>query len=319
MSWLTTLAAWALDLFSAHPAPPPRQRLPLDLADRLTPEVFVAAFARVRKSPSAGIDGVDASAYAAGLERRLHRLRKALLAGDHRPASLLRFAVRKPGGGRRPLGVPTIADRVAQTAVHLVVAPLVDPLLLPNVHGYRTGRGCDTALQWLASTVGEQPWLELVQVDIASMFDRLCHDRLRGALRTIDDPLWQVLTDRWISRWGTEVGRGVPQGAPLSPLFSNLFLHAHLDLPLAHERPGPAAWMRYADDLVLASARRGGAALLLNRVTALLDRAGLAVAGHKVHRLRAGEHRTLTVLGWQVATVATNGRWRIEAEPGRTQ
>lgn len=295
------------------------------LAEALTPARLEEAWRRVRRSPGAGVDGMHGGRFERGLSMRLASIRQDLLDGTYQPSALLRRVRPKPDGGERVLGIPTLADRVAQCAVLLSAADL-DGALLHGVHGYRPGRSHATALRHLIAQIGHQPTLEIVQADIRALFDELEHTRVQRALSCAwSDPLWVELNRRWIGAWPTTPGRGIPQGAPLSPLLANLTLAHHLDptlqaaldpssgrspspggLPRVAGRmagarsalhralftgrateaaplPGPelCAWIRYGDDLVLASGRRGGATALLAWLDAAVRAAGLALGDRK--------------------------------------
>ena len=129
----------------------------MTLAAALTPARFDAAWRRVRRRKGPGLDGVTPAAYARGLDRRLRRLRARVIDGRYRPGRLLRLTRRKPSGGLRTLGVPTLEDALVQTAVHLAIAPGLDAGLRPEVHGYRRGRSPATAIAHLLRATGARP------------------------------------------------------------------------------------------------------------------------------------------------------------------
>lgn len=270
--------------------PPVVGRAPV-LSRDLTPEVFEAAWARVRRHPSPGVDGITAGRFAADLPRTLERLRSTMLDRSYRPGRLLHVAVPKSDGGERVLGIPTLADRVAQVAVHLVVMPYLDRGFHEHVHGYRPGRSPETAVRQLRSRVGRKRWIEVLKVDVEGLFDHLDHGVLRrSAQRAVVDPLWWDLMDTWMRAWPTGVGRGVPQGAPLSPLFANLYLHDHLDRHMGDRGLGGAtvargagyvAGIRFGDDLVAVSDLQGGALRLLGWIDGLCRGCGLRLSDRK--------------------------------------
>ena len=236
----------------------------------------------------------------------------------------------KPSGGIRQLGIPTIADRVTQVALLSQLAPTLELHLRPWVHGYRPRRNAVGAVEHLRQQVRERRWLELLKVDIESLFDRIDHDHLARASRWLcADPIWLALERRWRARWSYAPGRGIPQGAPLSPMLANLVLHHGLDVPFERARLAPhgsalgiVGVIRYADDVVVVSQARGGALLTLRWIESVLGRTGLRLGHNKVHHLipAAGVDR-LTVLGLPVEVrPGRNGGWKLdlshEHQPG---
>ncbi|MFH1464726.1 MAG: reverse transcriptase domain-containing protein [Pseudomonadota bacterium] len=294
----------------------------LDLARALTPAVFEAAWRRARTPGGAGVDGRGRAWFERDLSRHLGAIRAAVIAGRWRPAPLLHRRIPKPDGTERQLGIPTLADRLVQSAVLEVVGPRVEALLRPWVHGYRPGHSPAGAVRQLVGQVGLQPWLELVKVDIEGLFDHLAHPCLeRMILALSPDPLWRSLNRAWLRAWPTGPDRGVPQGAPLSPLLANLYLHHALDLPLERARVGLedralslCGQIRYADDIALAGAARGSGVSLLTWTEGVLGRAGLRLSPTKtVARCSAATPAPLILLGLPVSITAEGQGYRLRA------
>lgn len=203
------------------------------LADRLDDETMRAAWARVRRSPGAGLDGVNGARFAERLDANLAALRDELRGARYVPGALLRREIPKPSGGVRRLGVPNLRDRLAQAAVLAAAGDSLDAPLSCRVHGYRRGCSPRTAVDHLVAQVGARPWLEIVHADVEGLFENLPHERLLAAVdRAWTDTLWRALCRAWIGRWQDAPGRGVPQGAVLSPLLANLCLSGPLDAAL---------------------------------------------------------------------------------------
>jgi len=232
----------------------------------------------------------------------------------YRPDPVRRRTVAKASGGVRQLTIPSERDRELQTAVLRWIAPRVDAGLHPNVHGFRQGRSCDTAIRDLLRQAGRRPHLEFLQADLRELFDRIPLDRLRAvADRASAEPRWRSLVGRWLAAWPTSPGRGIPQGAPLSPLLANLYLGATLD-PAMRGAP-VCAWIRYADDLTLVSDTRGGAILALSWLAGVVRRAGLEVAPRKTVVATAGAVASVAiVLGRRVSITRAAGGWELLAQ-----
>jgi len=186
------------------------------------------------------------------LPELLAKLHKSLLEGDYRPGDIRRVWIPKPSGkGQRGLGIPNVVDRVVQEAVRLVLEPLYEPTFHPSSHGFRPGRGCQTAIHE-ARGYAEEGYHWVVDMDLEKFFDRVHHQRLMSRLaRRVEDMrlltlVGRMLKARVVMPDGVRVAtdEGVPQGGPLSPLLSNVVL-SELDEELA--RRGHR-FVRYADD-----------------------------------------------------------------------
>lgn len=182
----------------------------------------------------------------------LSKLRRSLLNGTYEPGPIRRVWIPKASGkGQRGLGIPNVVDRVVQEAVRQVLEPVYEPTFHPSSHGFRPGRGCQTAIAEARGYV-EEGYHIVVDMDLAKFFDRVHHQRLtsRLALRVHDKRLLsligRMLKAKVVMPDGIKVAtdEGVPQGGPLSPLLSNIVL-SELDWELA--RRGHR-FVRYADD-----------------------------------------------------------------------
>lgn len=221
----------------------------------LEPENLARAWKRVKANKGApGIDGMTVEAFPAFAREHWPRVATAIREGNYRPAPVKRAWVPKPDGSQRPLGIPTVLDRVIQQAVSQVLGPLFEADFSDHSHGYRPGRSAHDAV-----VVMEQSWKEgrrhAVECDLKSFFDTVNHDRLMNALldkvrcrRTLG------LIGRYL-RAGVELpdgtreatSQGVPQGGPLSPLLANIALD-----PLDKELEARGhKFARYADDFIV--------------------------------------------------------------------
>jgi group II intron reverse transcriptase/maturase len=237
--------------------------------DRLTSRsTLYEAFARVYDNHGCrGADGVTVEQFAANLEAELDHLQGALLRGSYRPFPLLRFQIPKATSGLRSLCVPTVRDRVLQSAVFLITRETFEAEFEDTSHAYRLGRSVRTAIHQI-HRLRDQGYLWVVDADIDGFFDSIPHQPLLARLRRLGfDPRLDRLFTQWMQaevydgRRIFRLTRGVPQGAVVSPLLANLFLD-ELDENLALF--GRTA-VRYADDFVVLckSAEDAGEALEL--------------------------------------------------------
>src|SRR5271157_4923741 len=196
------------------------------------PATLAAAWAKVRANGgAAGVDRQSIERFATHADEYLAELSRALRAEDYRPAAIRRVEIPKGDGGMRPLGIPTVKDRIAQTAVKFVLEPILDARFHPASFGFRPGRGAKDALRVVDRLV-KSGHCFVVDADLKSYFDTIPHDRLIERLRArVSDGRILDLVQAWLNqeivaecgRW-TPAG-GTPQGAVISPLLANLYLH----------------------------------------------------------------------------------------------
>ena len=252
------------------------------LIDKLYPEATLrAAFKAVASNQgSAGVDHVSIEDYAENLEANLARLSAALRTGNYRPQAIRRHYIPKPGSQeKRPLGIPSVQDRVVQTALRMVIEPIFEREFAQQSYGFRPNLGCKDALRRVDELL-KAGYVHAVDADLKSYFDTIPKDRLlalvagkvadRRILALIQSFLGQsVLEDaqEWVPEQGT------PQGAVISPLLSNIYLD-----PLDHLMAEKGYEMvRYADDFVILCRTPADAAGALNAVTDWTASAGLTL------------------------------------------
>ena len=240
-----------------------------------------AAFQQVAKNDgAAGVDGETVRAFERRLAEMIRRLSEALKAGTFSPQAIRRVHIPKPGATEtRPLGIPTVRDRVVQAAVVNVIEPIFERSFAEHSYGFRPGRGCKDALRRVNKLL-EQGYVHVVDADLKGYFDSIPHGQLMArvkeriadgrVLRLIGDFLKADILDD-MKRWTPE--QGAPQGAVLSPLLSNIYLD-----PLDHllARHG-IEMVRYADDFVILCQTAEDAAKALELVKQWVSDNGLTL------------------------------------------
>lgn len=267
-----------------------------ELLEQIADPVNLArAWARVRANAgAAGIDGQSVAAFGADVEHQLASLRRRLLSAErYVPPPVRRVEIPKPGrpGQTRPLGIPTVADRVVQQATRQVIEPFFEAKFSPASFGYRPRRSATRAAWWVREAIrrGDR-WV--AEFDIVGFFDHLRHPRmLREVAKEVGDPEVIGLIRRWL-RAGvlTEQGvvpavAGTPQGGVISPLLANIYLH-RLDVEV---RAAGYRLIRYADDFLILADRRWKAEAADRLVRSVLSDIGLQVAEDKSGIRRVSE------------------------------
>jgi RNA-directed DNA polymerase len=225
------------------------------------------AFQRVKANGgSAGVDQESIETFESKLGDNLYKLWSRMESGSYFPPPVKAVPIPKKSGGTRILGVPTVADRVAQTVVKAILEPMLEPVFDANSYGYRPGRSALDAVAVVRRRNWEYDWV--VEFDIKGLFDNIDHELLLRAVRKHCTVPWVLL---YIERWlkapmemqGQRVTRerGTPQGGVVSPVLANLFLHYSMDVWLRRHFPS-VRFCRYADDG--APRRRGGGLMRLH-------------------------------------------------------
>lgn len=268
----------------------------------LEPENLAQAWQRVKANRGApGMDGMTVAAFPAFAREHWLRIAEAIKEGNYRPAPVRRVWIPKPDGTQRPLGIPTVLDRVIQQAVAQTLGPLFEADFSEHSHGYRPGRSAHHAVAAM-----EQSWQEgrrhAVECDLKSFFDTVNHDRLMRALlgkvrcRQTLGLIRRYLTAGVVLPDGTREAtpQGVPQGGPLSPLLANIALD-----PLDQELEARGhRFARYADDFLVMVKSGKAAKRVLASVTRFCEgRLQLVVNRAKS---RAAPLKTCEFLGYRL-------------------
>jgi len=249
------------------------------LAHHMTVEFLREAFSRVRPNAAPGIDGVTWHAYEWNLSANLEDLHRRLREGRYRAPPVRRAWIDKEDGRRRPLGIPTLEDKIVQRAVVMLLEAVYEPLFREFSYGFRRGRSAHQALAYLRTQCLELGINWIVDADVSSYFDKIDHGHLRTFLKKkVNDGALLRLIGKWLNAGVLDQGclqrpeSGSPQGGVISPILANVYLHYVLDEwitgAVQPHLSGEYFVVRFADDFVIGCAERSDA----ERVYAVLPK-----------------------------------------------
>ena len=250
------------------------------------PDTLEAAWEKVRvNGGAAGVDRQSIERFEANEEQYLAELARALREGSYRPQPIRRVEIPKGDGRTRPLGIPTVKDRIVQTAVKFALEPIFEAMFRPMSYGFRPGLGCKDALREVAELIADG-YTFVVDADLESYFDSIPHEPLmrRVEERISDGRILSLLRGwldqdilRGIEQWTPT--EGTPQGAVISPLLANIYLHPLDELMAARGH----RMVRYADDFVVLCKSREEADAALAAIRAWVAENGLRLHPDKTH------------------------------------
>ncbi|MCA1680055.1 MAG: group II intron reverse transcriptase/maturase [Actinobacteria bacterium] len=270
------------------------------------------AWLRVRANRgAAGVDEQSIEEFERGLSGNLYKLWNRLSAGSYFPPPVRAVEIPKRDGSPRMLGVPTVADRIAQTVVAGYLEPGVEPFFHPDSYGYRPGRSALDAVGVCRERCWREAWV--LDLDIRSFFDSVPWDLVLKAVARHTDRRWVLLyVERWLKAplqredgSVVERDRGTPQGSSISPLLANMFLHYAFDAWMAREYPG-VRFERYCDDVIVHARSERDARQLRAAIASRLAECGLELNEHKTRivyckdstRRGSYEHEHFDFLGY---------------------
>jgi len=292
------------------------------------------AYRRVKANKgAAGVDGVSLTVFEEDLKNNLYRIWNRMASGTYFPPAVKAVEIPKAHGGVRILGVPTVADRIAQTVVAMELERRVEPIFHPDSYGYRPGRSALDAVGQARRRCWKSDWV--IDLDIQKFFDSVPWDLVVKAVQAHTDLPWVVL---YVQRWleaplqhadGTlqQRDRGTPQGSAVSPVLANLFLHYAFDTWMVREFP-TVQWERYVDDAVIHCVSERQARTVLAALTDRMSEVGLQLHPDKTRivycrdgKRRGGFNTTeFTFLGFTFrARGAGQARQELHVVPARDQ
>jgi RNA-directed DNA polymerase len=282
------------------------------------------AYQRVKANKgAAGVDGVSISEFEQNRDKHLYRIWNRLSSGSYFPPPVKAVEIPKAGGkGVRILGVPTIADRVAQTVARMYLEPKVEPIFHPDSYGYRPKRSALDAVGACRERCWRTNWV--IDLDIKKFFDSVSHDLVLKAVAYHTDQKWILL---YVRRWlqaplqqqdGTLVARdrGTPQGSAISPLLANMFMHYAFDMWMVREYPN-LKFERYCDDAVVHCVSEQQALEVREAIAERLAQVGLQLHPDKTRIVyckdedRRGDHEvtSFTFLGYTFRPRLAKNKW----------
>ena len=239
------------------------------------------AYKRVKANKgAAGVDGQSLSAFDKDLKANLYKIWNRMSSGSYFPPPVRLVEIPKAGGKMRPLGIPTVADRIAQMVVKLTLEPIVEPKFHWDSYGYRPGKSALDAVAVARERCWRMNWV--IDLDIRDFFGSLDHGLMMKAVKHHTDLKWiHLYIERWLKASvqlvdGTlrERTAGTPQGGVVSPVLSNLFMHYAFDAWMARNHPA-IPFERYADDVLIHCVSQEQAEVVLEQVRKRLKGCGL--------------------------------------------
>jgi RNA-directed DNA polymerase len=292
---------------------------PFDISKQEVQEAYL----KVKANKGApGVDGVALAEFEKDLKGNLYKIWNRMSSGSYFPPPVKAVEIPKAhGGGVRVLGVPTVADRIAQTVAAARLEKAVEPVFHPDSYGYRPRRGALDAVAACRERCWKKDWV--IDLDIRKFFDSVPWDLIVKAVEAHTSLPWVLL---YVKRWlaapvqqpdGTLQARdrGTPQGSSVSPVLANLFMHYAFDMWMMREFPA-CPFERYADDAVVHCATLRQAREVLEAIAARMEQVGLSLHPDKTkivycrdgNRRGSHEHTSFTFLGYEFRARAARGK-----------
>lgn len=299
-----------------------------NLNQYLTEELLTQCYKLLNRRSSPGVDGQTWQDYQQESEERLPRLLSEIKSGQYRAPHIRRVYIDKADGGQRPLGIPTIEDKVAQSAIRSVMEPIYETEFKDFSYGYRRDRSAHQALDELFTSVSFGKMRTIIDADIEDFFGSMDHRMLRDFVETrVKDGVILRMLGKWLKSGvleGEELTypeKGTPQGGLISPLLSNIYLHYVLDEWFSEQiQPllkGNSFMIRYADDFVMGFEHPEDAAKVMKVLPNRLSNYHLRLHARKTRVVNLSEgdrgDRSFTFLGFtHYGGKSRKGHWILK-------
>lgn len=272
-----------------------------NLVHMLNVEGLKGCFYLLKRGKACGVDGVTFEEYEESLERNLEDLVARMKRFSYRPQPVRRVYIAKSNGKQRPLGIPSLEDKIVQMGIARILTAIYEADFLANSYGFRPGRSCHDALKRLDTILMRYPINHVIDADIKSFFDRVDHAWLLRCLRERirDEKLLRYIV-RFLKAGVMEAGnrysteQGTPQGGIISPILANIYLHYVLDLwvekRIKRNYRGQVMLVRYADDSVLCVQYKAEAERLVVSLQKRLSKFGLELSEEKTKVIGFGRY-----------------------------
>ena len=273
-----------------------------NLHEFIDERMLYESFANLNKNGASGVDGETWLTYRKNLSERIQPLLSAFKSGNYRAPNIRRVYIPKGDGKLRPLGLPTVEDKLLQSAVTNVLTPVYEQMFYPTSYGFRRGKSQHQALEKLFKEVSFEKMRYVIDADMQNYFGSINHRCLREFLdHRIKDGVIRKMIDKWLQAGILEDGRieypteGTPQGGTISPLLSNVYLHYVLDEWFIEQiQPllkGRSFLIRFADDFLIGFTHREDAIRVMEVLPRRLGKYGLTLHPEKTRLIDLKENR----------------------------
>ena len=258
-------------------------------------------FRELKKNKATGVDGVTVEKYGLELDKNVDLLMERMKKWKYRPQPVRRVYIEKSDGKQRPLGIPSVEDKMVQMCIKKILEAIFEVDFLNISYGFRVGRSCHQALDRVDKIIMQRPVNYVIDADIKGFFDNVDHKLMRSCLeQRISDKFFLRLMVRMLKNGVFEEGRfmepekGTPQGAVLSPILSNIYLHYAVDIwlnrDIKRDTNGYVEIVRYCDDFVIMVENKEDSKRIMEELSERLSKCSLELSLEKSKVVRFGRH-----------------------------